>query len=402
MVRHTVFCDVIGAPGNVVELEKNDRDHLFKVFRASIGDEVELLDGRGRRGIAHVIEGKLLSLESVEDIPDPERKYHLYCAVAKRNKFEPLLKQCAELGVWSIVPVKFTRSVSDSDKSGGRWKILLQEGCKQSKNPFVPIIREPVSLDTALEEMKNFHAFYGGIGEISETLSDSGKDAAFLVGPEGGFTPEELEKIKNSGLRTLNLGPYVLRLETAAVCGMAVLRKILPLLIFCTVLFCGCNKPATMKHPLMQKGTQYRNDGNYKLALEFYRNCLKKHPDSPEVILALAQLYDEYLDQPIPALFYYDEYLKNPPPGVDTTLAKNSRDLVYSRLGRKFERSSTAVIKLQQEKAALTRQNELLRRYVQQLKNSLNKALKNKKTPPKAEKKVKSVKSAKPTARGKR
>ena len=402
MVRHTVYCDVIGAPGNVVELEKNDRDHLFKVFRASIGDEVELLDGRGRRGIAHVIEGKLLSLESVEDIPEPERKYHLYCAVAKRNKFEPLLKQCAELGVWSIVPVKFTRSVSDSDKSGGRWKILLQEGCKQSKNPFVPIIREPVSLDTALEEMKNFHAFYGGIGEISETLSDSGKDAAFLVGPEGGFTPEELEKIKISGLRTLNLGPYVLRLETAAVCGMAVLRKILPLLIFCTVLFCGCGKPATMKHPLMQKGTQYRNDGNYKLALEFYRNCLKKHPDSPEVILALAQLYDEYLDQPIPALFYYDEYLKNPPHGVDTTLAKNSRELVYSRLGRKFERSNTAVIKLQQEKAALTRQNELLRRYVQQLKNSLNKALKNKKTPPKAEKKVKSVKSAKPTARGKR
>ncbi len=402
MVRHTVYCDVIGAPGSIVELEKNDRDHLFKVFRASIGDEVELLDGRGRRGIAHVIEGKLLSLESVEDIPEPERKYHLYCAVAKRNKFEPLLKQCAELGVWSIVPVKFTRSVSDSDKSGGRWKILLQEGCKQSKNPFVPIIREPVSLDTALEEMKNFHAFYGGIGEISETLSDSGKDAAFLVGPEGGFTPEELEKIKISGLRTLNLGPYVLRLETAAVCGMAVLRKILPLLIFCTVLFCGCGKPATMKHPLMQKGTQYRNDGNYKLALEFYRNCLKKHPDSPEVILALAQLYDEYLDLPIPALFYYDEYLKNPPPGVDTTLAKNSRELVYSRLGRKFERSSTAVIKLQQEKADLARQNELLRRYVQQLKNSLNKALKNKKTPPKAEKKVKSVKSAKPTARGKR
>ena len=381
MVRHTVYCDMIGAPGSVVELEKNDRDHLFKVFRASIGDEVELLDGRGRRGIAHVIEGKLLSLESVEDIPEPGRKYHLYCAVAKRNKFEPLLKQCAELGVWSIVPVKFTRSVSDSDKSGGRWKVLLQEGCKQSKNPFVPIIREPVSLDTALEEMKDFHAFYGGIGEVSENLPDTGKDAAFLVGPEGGFTPEELEKIKNSGLRTLNLGPYVLRLETAAVCGMAVLRRILPLLLI-VFLFCGCGKPATMKHPLMQKGTQYRNEGNYKLALEFYRNCLKKHPDSPDVILALAELYDENLDQPIPALFYYDEYLKNPPPGVDTTLAKNSRELVYARLGRQFERSSTAVVKLKQEKAVLSRQNELLRRYVRQLQNSLRTALAAKKEQP--------------------
>ena len=373
MVRHTVYCDIIGAPGSVVELDKNDRDHLFKVFRASVGDEVELLDGCGRRGIAHVIEGKQLQLANVEDIPEPERKYHLYCAVAKRNKFEPLLKQCAELGVWSIVPVKFTRSVSDSDKSGGRWKVLLQEGCKQSKNPFVPIIREPVSLDTALDEMKEFHAFYGGIGELSESMEDSGRDCAFLVGPEGGFTPEELEKIKRSGLHTLNLGPYVLRLETAAICGMAVLRKLLPLLLM-VFLFCGCGKPATMKHPLMQKGTQYRNDGNYKLALEFYRNCLKKHPDSPEVMLALAELYDENLDQPIPALFYYDEYLSNPPPGADVSIAQNARALVYARLGRTFERQSQTTESLQKEKAELLKKNELLNRYIRQLQQQLRTA----------------------------
>ena len=377
MVRHTVFCDNIGTPGSIIELEKNDKDHLFKVFRASVGDEVELLDGRGRRGIAYVIAGKQLQLDMAEDIPQPERKYHLYCAVAKRNKFEPLLKQCAELGVWSIVPVKFTRSVSDSDKSGGRWKVLLQEGCKQSKNPFVPIIREPVSLDAALEEMKDFHAFYGGIGEASEALADAGKDAAFLVGPEGGFTPEELEKIKISGLRTLNLGPYVLRLETAAVCGMAVLRKMLPLLLIGLLFFCGCKKTATLKHPLMQKGAQYQAEGNYNLALEFYRNCLKKYPDSPQVILALAQLYDEHLDQPIPALFYYDEYLNNLPPGADKTLAENSRQLVYSRLGRTFERQSSALLKLQKEKEQLTQQNELLRRYVRNAQQQLIQMKKN-------------------------
>ena len=374
MVRHTVFWDTIGSPGSIIELDKNDRDHLFKVFRAAPDEEVELLDGRGRRGIARVIAGKQLQLERVEDIPPPQRKYHLYCAVAKRNKFEPLLKQCAELGVWSIVPVKFTRSVSDSDKSGGRWKVLLQEGCKQSKNPFVPLIREPISLDKALEEMKDFHAFYGGIGEVTQNLPDTGKDAAFLVGPEGGFTPEELEKIKNSGLLTLNLGPYVLRLETAAICGMAVLRRILPLFFFCLLLLCGCGKPATMRHPLMQKGTQYRDEGNYELALQFYQNCLKKHPDSPEVILALAQLYDENLNQPIPALFYYDTYLKNPPPRADKTLVENSRALVFARLARSFERESSAVIQLQKEKAELARQNKMLHRYILQLQKRLHSA----------------------------
>ena len=363
MVRHTVFCDTISSPDSVVELEKNDRDHLFKVFRAAIGDEVELLDGRGRRGIARVIEGKRLLLESVEDIPEPERKYHLYCAVAKRNKFEALLKQCAELGVWSIVPVKFTRSVSDSDKSGGRWQVLLQEGCKQSKNPFVPLIREPVSLGKALLEMQDFNAFYGGIGENSANASDDGRDAAFLVGPEGGFTPEELEKIKSSGLKTLNLGPYVLRLETAAVCGMAVLRRILPLVLL-LFLFCGCGKPATMKHPLMVKGTQYLKEGNIKLAREFYENCLKKNPDSPEVILALASLYDEHLNKPIQALFYYDSYLENPPPGADLELVRNARHLVYRRLGRLMERENGHTDALQKEIATLRTQNNLLKRYI--------------------------------------
>ena len=384
MVRHTVFCNVIGEPGEIVELEKNDRDHLFKVFRASVGDEVELLDGRGRRGIAHVKEGKLLQLSEVENIPQPERKYHLYCAVAKRNKFESLLKQCAELGVWSIVPVKFTRSVSDSNKSGGRWQILLQEGCKQSKNPFVPQIREPITLAAALAEMKAYHSFYGGIGEVSGSLDDTGRDAAFLVGPEGGFTPEELDEIKNAGLSTLNLGPYVLRLETAAVCGMAVLRRILPLLA-AVFLFCGCGKTADMRHPLMIRGTQYREEGNYTLALQFYQNCWKKNPDSPQVILALAQLYDENLNDPLSALYFYDLYLQNPPPHADLVLVKNSRQLARSRAAKIFEKENSSLLELQKENAELKRQLTLLRRYVIRLQN---KQKNQKVTPPAKTKRI--------------
>lgn len=383
MVRHTVFCGSIGEPPEIIELEKSDRDHLFKVFRASEGDEVELLDGCGRRGIARVVSGRQLQLEQVENIPEPCRKYHLYCAVAKRNKFEPLLKQCAELGVWSIVPVKFTRSVSDSDKSGGRWRILLQEGCKQSKNPFVPIIREPVSLTQALEEMSSCHAFYGGIGEISESFTDNGKDAAFLVGPEGGFTPEELKTIKESGLFTLNLGPYVLRLETAAVCGMAVLRKLLPLLI-AAFLFCGCGKPASMNHPLMKKGTEYRDEGKYDLALQFYKNCLKKHPDSPDVMLAIAQLCDEGLNDPVTALYYYEEYLKIAPAQSDLELVKNSRDLVRRRLGRMLERETGSLERLEKENLQLKKQNDLLRRVI----INLRKQMRALRTPVKPDKKA--------------
>ena len=342
MVRHTIFCESFGGPGDVVVPDREEAAHLFRVFRAAPGDEVELLDGRGRRGLARVLPDRTLELFSVETVPAPARRYHLYCAVAKRSKFEGLLKQCAELGAGSIVPVKFERSVSDCDKSAGRWQVLLREGCKQSKNPFLPEIREPVGLEEALDEMKDRQSFYGGIGEASGDFSDDGRDAAFLVGPEGGFTDRELGAIRASGVKPLNLGPYVLRLETAAVCGLAVLRRILPVLLLGCLLLCGCGRPAGKNHPLMIKGTQYRNAGNYGLALKFYLSCREKHPRSPEVTLALAQLYDENLDQPMPAWFYYEEYLRDPPEGADLTLVRNARDLARLRLGRMLEKESAS------------------------------------------------------------
>ena len=369
MVRHTIFCEGFGDAGSSVFPDREEAGHLFRVFRAREGDEVELLDGRGRRGIALIRADRRLELVSVEQISEPVRKHRLYCAVAKRNKFEGLLKQCAELGVWSIVPVKFERSVADGDRSGGRWQVLLREGCKQSKNPFLPEIREPVCLEEALCEMKKYHSFYGGIGEASGETADDGRDAAFLVGPEGGFTDRELDAIRASGVKPLNLGPYVLRLETAAVCGMAVLRRLLPVFLLSIALLCGCGRPAGKNHPLMLKGTQYRNEGNYGLALKFYRACWEKHPRSPEVVLALAQLYDENLNQPVQAWFFYEEYLNNPPEGADLTLARNARDLVRLRLGRVLEKDSTALAELQKENADLRKQLALLRRYILQLRS---------------------------------
>lgn len=380
MVRHTLFEKIASAPGCLLELDRSQQDHLFKVFRAGIGDEVELLDGAGKRGIAVVEPGKRLLLKSVEEIPEPEKKYHLYCAVAKRSKFEPLLKQAAELGVWSITPVRFTRSVSDADKSSGRWQILLQEGCKQSKNPFLPKIREPISLEKALEELTGYNSFYGGINESTMDCTSDPRDGAFLVGPEGGFTPEELEKIKRSGIKTLNLGPYVLRLETAAICGMAVLRKMLPLLLLLfLLLLTGCEKNIS-KHPLYLRGSQLRAEGNYPLALEYYLNCYRKYPNSPEVLLAIAQMYDEHLDNIPGALYFYSEYLKAAPPGMGEE-AERSISLLRSRWERSIEDGSKVIRDLRQENALLRGQVSALKRLIQERFMAAEKAKhKNKKT----------------------
>lgn len=222
---HTFFTETFASPGEHAALTARERDHLFKTLRARAGEEVELFDGRGGRMEGVVREGRSVEILAAERAPEPGRKLHLCCAVPRRAKFDVLLKQAAELGVWSIRLVECGRSVAKPEGSD-RWQLLLQEGCKQSKNPFLPRIDAPVPLGELLEQLKQekIAAFFGAI-RSSEREAGQAKELAWLVGPEGGFTDAEEALMRAAGVRGLNLGPYVLRLETAAVCGLAVLRQ---------------------------------------------------------------------------------------------------------------------------------------------------------------------------------
>lgn len=226
----TFFCETIPAPGEAAELEKSEFDHLFRILRAAPGDEVALFDGCGLVAVARVAPRRTLLVEELRREQEPSKRLHLYCAVPRRAKFDVLLKQAAELGVWSIRLLRCERSVAQPEGSG-RWETLLREGCKQSKNPFLPRILPMVTPAEALAEIRerNIRAFFGAVdaGKASASGAVSGGDFAWLVGPEGGFTPEEEKAFLTAGVCGLNLGPYVLRLETAAVCGLAVLRRMM-------------------------------------------------------------------------------------------------------------------------------------------------------------------------------
>lgn len=222
---HTFFVEHMTEPGGFAALEPRERDHLFKTLRARPGDAVELLDGRGGRMDGVVRDGKAVEILAAERVPESASRLFLYCAAPRRAKFDVLLKQAAELGVRSIRLVECARSVAKPEGSD-RWQLLLQEGCKQSKNPFLPEIEPPVPLSVALEGIRaeGIRAFFGAV-RSGEREPGGAKKLAWLVGPEGGFTDEEEAAMRAAGVRGLNLGPYVLRLETAAVCGLSVLRQ---------------------------------------------------------------------------------------------------------------------------------------------------------------------------------
>ena len=208
--------------GQVV-LERAEHNHLFRVLRARAGEIVGLLDGNGWKGTARVEKGNLLTLLSKEKAELPGKRIHLYIAPPRRQKMDSILKQAAELGVFRIVPVLCEYAVSEPGESAvsGRWKELLFEACKQSANPYLPQVSPMLPFRDAVADAKEHCQFlaYGSVQERGSFSFDSG-DAAWFVGPEGGYAPQELAVLEEIA-HPIRLGSYILRVETAAIAGIA-------------------------------------------------------------------------------------------------------------------------------------------------------------------------------------
>jgi len=230
---HRFRCDSLGSlePGALFELDSQESSHLFKTLRAAPGEEAGVMDGRGLLGVARVAPGKRLELVSKSVCPPPARRVCLYIAPPRRQKMDQILRQCAELGAWSIVPAICRRSVSvpGEDSVAGRWEDVLFEACKQSGNPFLPKLCAPLDFKAAVALAASSCSvrFYGAVegeGGVSGKLPPSG-EIAWFVGPEGGFAPEELAAFPEAGFQPLRLGGWTLRVETAAACGLALIAS---------------------------------------------------------------------------------------------------------------------------------------------------------------------------------
>ena len=218
-------------PGSLIRLDPREESHLFKILRGRPGDRVRLLDGHGTSAVAEVGQGRELLLESKRTEPPPERRLHLYFAPPKKQKLDALLKQSVELGVNVLVPVLCERSVVTPGESsvGGRWTDLLFEACKQSGNLFLPSVCAPVPFAEAVARAReSCDALVVGsnrTGAFPEL--GTAADVAFFVGPEGGFTDAETQALNEAGAVPLRIGPWTLRVETAAVAGLGVLNVLM-------------------------------------------------------------------------------------------------------------------------------------------------------------------------------
>jgi len=212
------------------DISDRERNHIFKVMRGKNHVEILLINGKGIIANAVIDSKRSLNIYKVTHIAPPNAKVHLYVAPPRKNQMEQLLKQCAELGVWSISPIITEHSVAKPEKESTkeRMEVLLLEACKQAHNPFIPILNHIKTIsDIAAELSKNQYVFFGATSK-GESIPDLrnmqlSDNIAWIVGPEGGFSSFEEQFLEKAGAQALHLGNWVMRVETAAIVGAAVL-----------------------------------------------------------------------------------------------------------------------------------------------------------------------------------
>jgi 16S rRNA (uracil1498-N3)-methyltransferase len=223
-MRNRFFVPHVLADGAVIALE-GDELHHARVVRVHEGEEVEVFDGRGGAWIA--VARALPSVELVRRVDadrEPRAALHLAMAIINLDKFELVLQKATELGVRSIIPLVTARIEVRAERyrgKGERWQKIVFEAVKQSGRARVPVIEEPATFDDVVRRAGTKIVFDADTPPSPATLIE---DAATLfVGPEGGWSEEELQRASDAGCAFARLGPRRLRAETAAIVATALI-----------------------------------------------------------------------------------------------------------------------------------------------------------------------------------
>jgi 16S rRNA (uracil1498-N3)-methyltransferase len=210
--------------------------HLARVLRARVGQEFDIVCG----GLVRLGAIVSVSNERVEfALGDAleggwERELVLVAAIYKFDRLEWAIEKCTELGVTRIVPVIARRTEAHLAEAAGkrveRWRRIAHEASQQARRRRPPQIDEAVKLKSALsleaptrlllnenEQSENFR----------EALTEADLPIAFAVGPEGGWSPEEVTDFRAAGWRSVTLGRTILRAETAAMAALAAAMALL-------------------------------------------------------------------------------------------------------------------------------------------------------------------------------
>lgn len=237
------------SPGQRIALPENESHHALHVFRLREGDAVEAVDGKGgyfkaRIRIQRQAKEAIVWLERAEDPAQPSVDplqalvpVTLELAILKGEAMEWAIEKAVELGVLRFQPVVTDHTVVQIAKKGSerfreRWIKIAEQALKQSERLHAMEVSEPIELQALLSRPlgESEARFWGaereeGAPSLLSALQGRSKTASvrLLIGPEGGWSAQEKLLLRREKAQSVNLGPLILRAETAALSACSVL-----------------------------------------------------------------------------------------------------------------------------------------------------------------------------------
>ena len=219
----------------VLTLRGEDAHHAGRVLRLRPGESVTLCNGKGTDFDCSIetVEKDAVVCHVLDSHPaetEPRQQLTLFMALPKSDKMDFIVQKAVELGAREIVPYLSKNCVSRPDKTDKkveRWQKIALEAAKQCGRGYLPAVGAVVSFEQAAEQAAQSQTalfFYENerqTGLHDALLDGVGETVSLMIGPEGGFAPEEAAFAAEAGLTSVSLGTRILRCETAPIAALA-------------------------------------------------------------------------------------------------------------------------------------------------------------------------------------
>ena len=242
-----IFATEEDVQGDLLRITGPEVNHIRNVMRLKPGEEISVSRGGDGREYRYGIESfesdaVLCRLRFVkEKETELPVRVLLFQGLPKADKMELIVQKAVELGAAEIIPVSMDRCVVKLDaakaaKKTARWQTIAESAASQSKRGIIPKVQLPMTMKEAVRYANQetqlrvipyeLQKDDGSVKSYLESIQP-GQAVSIFIGPEGGFTPEEVEMAKEAGIHPISLGNRILRTETA---GLAMLSWLIYIL----------------------------------------------------------------------------------------------------------------------------------------------------------------------------
>jgi 16S rRNA (uracil1498-N3)-methyltransferase len=224
--RITIYPQQLQA--NQLLLTPQQQHYLLRVLRLRDGDKFIVMDGMGKWWLARLQGEQGEVLEPLEVKTELPVAITLMMALPKGNGFDEIVRCCTELGVTCIAPILSDRTLlNPSHQKLERWQRIASEAAEQSERAVVPTILQPVAFNTAIKETTATHRYIcearGDYPHLQQVINKTANEIIIAIGPEGGWTNQELEIAIASGFQPISLGRRILRAVTAPIVAISLI-----------------------------------------------------------------------------------------------------------------------------------------------------------------------------------